>query len=83
MEDNKMDCKEIEFKKPKVKLVGTDGNAYAILAKIRKALRECGQLDKVEKFTKEATSGDYDHLIQTCFKYANIEWIYFKLKKGM
>ena len=60
-------------KKPKVKLSNEDGNAFAIMARIRKALRECVQEDKVDDFLKEATSGDYDHLIETCFKYADIE----------
>lgn len=61
------------IKKPKVKLTEHDGNAFAILARVRKALRENGMVDKVGKFTREATSGNYDHLIQTCFKYADIE----------
>ena len=59
--------------KPKVKLTNEDGNAFSILARVRKALRECGQIDKIKEFTDEATSADYDHLIQTCFKYADIE----------
>lgn len=68
-----MDCKEIEVKKPKVKLTDEDGNAFSILARVRKALRESGQTDKIKEFTDDATSGDYNHLIQTCFKYADIE----------
>jgi len=47
--------------KPKVKLTNEDGNAYSILARVRKALRENGMQDKVEEFTKEARDkhGEY------------------------
>ena len=51
----------------KVKLVGTDGNAFALLAKCRVAGRKAGYTtEQVEAFTKEATAGDYDHLLQIC-----------------
>ena len=59
--------------KPRVKLRNEDGNAYAIMARVRRALIENDQADKVADFLKEATSSDYDHLLQTCFKYADIE----------
>lgn len=61
------------IEKPKVKLTRKDGNACAILSQVIKALREAGMSDKIEEFTKEATSKGYDHLIATCFKYADIE----------
>jgi hypothetical protein len=59
--------------KPTVKLTGVDGNAYNILGIVIRALKDAGQDDLVEKFTEEATSGDYDHLLRTCFEYCDIE----------
>lgn len=56
-----------------VRLAGEDGNAFAILARVRRALREGGRSDLIPEFTKEATSGDYDHLLQTCMKYVEVE----------
>lgn len=56
-----------------VKLVGTDGNAFALIGKVRRALRREGYGDLVEKFTKEATSGDYDHVLQTIMRYVDVE----------
>ena len=56
-----------------VKLVGEDGNAFAILGRCRQACREF--LDKTEwervynEFKGEATSGNYDHLLQTVMKF--------------
>ena len=52
-----------------VELIGKDGNAYAILGEVRKALKKAGHGDLVEEYTKEATSGDYNHLLQTTVKY--------------
>ena len=57
----------------RVKLVGKDGNAYAILARVRSALRRGGRADLVEPFTKEATSGDYYHLLATAMDYVEVE----------
>jgi hypothetical protein len=49
-----------------VKLVGEDGNAFAILGRVAYAMRQAG-IDKAEidAFRAEATSGNYDHLLQT------------------
>lgn len=52
--------------KPKLQLVGTDGNAFAILGKARKAGKRAGwSKEKVNEVLEEAKSGDYDHLLQT------------------
>jgi len=57
-----------------VKLVGTDGNAFAILANMKSALRKHKVSgEDIEAFLKEAMSGDYDHLLQTCMKWVNVE----------
>ena len=55
-----------------VELVGQDGNAFAILGAVSKALRRAGHGDAVDAFMKEATSGDYDHLLQTAVKYVEV-----------
>lgn len=57
-----------------VKLSGEDGNAFAILARVGKALRANKLGGEVwEEFYMEATDGDYDHLLQTVMKYVNVE----------
>lgn len=62
-----------EMKKPKVKLTGTDGNAFAIIGKVREALRKAKYpADKISEFSKEAMSGDYNHLLQTCMKWVDV-----------
>lgn len=55
-----------------VKLVGADGNAFAILGKVSKALRQHGYAHLVADYTNEAMSGDYDHLLQTTMRYVSV-----------
>ena len=63
----------IKYPKIKVTLVGGDGNAFAILGKVMKALRK-GNVppEEVDAFSVEATSGDYDHLLATCMKMVDV-----------
>ena len=58
-----------KFPNVKVQLAGTDGNAFAVLGKVLKALRLAGVPGEDQKeFEAEATSGDYNHLLATCMK---------------
>lgn len=57
-----------------VQLSGEDGNAYAIIGRVRKALQLGGAtMDEVMEFHAEATSGDYDHLLQTCMRWVEVD----------
>lgn len=56
-----------------VRLVGEDGNAFAILGKVNKALKAAGHADLAAEYMKEASSGDYNHLLATTMKYVNVE----------
>lgn len=56
-----------------VQLSGEDGNAFAILGHVRRELRRGGvPAVEVAEFTKEATAGDYDHLLQTCMRWVEV-----------
>lgn len=58
----------------KVRLVGEDGNAFAILGHVSKAMRQAG-ISKQERdaFVAEATAGDYDHLLATCMRWVDFD----------
>lgn len=56
----------------KVKLTGTDGNAFAIIGKVTQALRRNGHSNIVKEFQDKAMSGDYDNLLVTCMEYVNV-----------
>lgn len=57
-----------------VKLIGQDGNAFAVLGLTMKALRRAGvsQAD-IDAFRAEATSGDYNHLLGTVMATVEVE----------
>jgi len=60
--------------KPTVKLTGHDGNAFSIMGRIKQALRRAGaDKEYIDKYLKEATSGDYDNLLAVSMKYADVE----------
>ena len=62
------------YKKPTVKLVGGDGNAFAIIGKTRRALRKAGASpDVIAKYAKEAMGGDYGNVLVTTMKYVNVK----------
>ena len=60
--------------KPTIKLVGRDGNAFAILAECRRAARRAGwESDKINDMLNEMMSGDYNHLLVTAMRYFEVE----------
>jgi hypothetical protein len=60
-------------RKPVVKLIGQDGNAFFILATVRKALLKAGLRKEAEEFIQKATAGDYDNLLKVVLEYVNVE----------
>ena len=57
-----------------VQLSGEDGNAFAILGRTTAALRAAGvSSEEIDAFFAEATSGDYDHLVQTTMRWVHWE----------
>jgi hypothetical protein len=69
----------VDIKFPKhpdvtVELTGGDGNAFFIIAKVRQALQRAKvPAEEVKQFVDEATSGDYDHVLQTCMKWVEVD----------
>ena len=59
--------------KPELELVGQDGNAFFIIGRASGVLRSSGYSQEViTKFQEEASSGDYDHVIQTCMEWFDV-----------
>lgn len=57
-----------------VQLSGEDGNAFAIIGRVRKAMRRADVPNaEIEQFTQECQSGDYDNLLRTCMKWVHVD----------
>ena len=64
---------EVLYPDVSVKLVGEDGNAFAIMGRVSRAMRLAKISSTIIKeFTNEAMSGDYDNVLQTCMKYVKV-----------
>lgn len=55
-----------------VELIGQDGNAFAILGKVKRELVRAGHKDLVDEYMSEAMSGDYSNLLRVTGEYVKI-----------
>lgn len=61
----------------KVRLVGEDGNAYAIVGRVVQAMRRSGIAPlMIDAFRSEAYGGDYDNLLRTCLEWVSCDEFY-------
>jgi hypothetical protein len=59
--------------KPMVKLVGEDGNIFAIVGKCSKALKRAGMPDLAKQMTSEVFAcGSYNEALQIVMKYVEV-----------
>lgn len=57
-----------------VGLSNVDGNALYIIGNCRRAAKKAGlSKEKIDEFTTEAQSGDYDNVLATAFKWFEID----------
>lgn len=75
--DQKMEESISRDRKPRVRLSGMDGNAFAIMGSVKKAMNDFYETrEQANKYFSdyqtEAMSGDYDHLLQTTMKYCEV-----------
>jgi len=62
-----------KFPEVRVQLTGHDGNAFAVLGVVTRALRAGGaSREEVALFYEEATAGDYDHLLATTMRWVEV-----------
>lgn len=57
-------------KKVRLTLVGTDGNAFALLGRFQRAAKAQGWTpEQIRRATLEMTRGDYNHLLSVLMSY--------------
>jgi len=58
----------------KVQLTGRDGNAYAIMSAVSKALRQAGvSEEEINQYQDESMSGDYNNLLRVAAQWVNVQ----------
>jgi hypothetical protein len=63
---------DVKYPDVTVELTGTDGNAFAILGKVKKAISEAHGRDAGSAYFDEATAGDYDALLRVTMQYVDV-----------
>ena len=59
--------------KPTCRLIGTDGNVYSIIGRVRRALEQDGQSNLAREFvTRAFRSKSYDEVLQLCLEYVEV-----------
>lgn len=62
-----------QTQKPRVQLVGRDGNAFAILGACQRAAKAAGWTDEEwQEVHEHMTSADYNHLLATAMEYFEV-----------
>jgi hypothetical protein len=65
---------DVKYPNITVKLIGQDGNAFSILGIVNKALKKNKvSQEEIDLFNKEATNGDYNHLLQIVMKWVSVD----------
>ena len=68
-EEDDEDCPE-EDGDEKYTLVGMDGNAFAVMGYVTRAMRECKfSQAEIDEYRSKAQSGDYDNLLAVSIEY--------------
>ena len=64
---------EVKYPEIEVELTGQDGNAFAIMGVVKRALKQAGVSgEEQDLYFQESTSGDYDHLLQTAMRWVTV-----------
>ena len=73
--DKTLSAVVIPTKQKKLKLVGTDGNAFAVMGRAQEHNRKYKmyQNDIFKQIMKECMAGDYDHLLATLIYFFEVK----------
>ena len=64
----------IDVKYPDIEVELWDGNAFAIIGSVTKALRRSGvSREEIDQYCEESMSGDYDNLLRTTMKWVTVK----------
>ena len=59
--------------RPHCQLSGTNGNVFAVIGRVRRALAAAGQQERAREFVQRAwAAGSYDAVLALCFEYVDV-----------
>lgn len=65
---------EPKFPHVTVKLTEMDGNPFLIMTRVRRAMKDANVAkEDIDAYTADATSGNYDHLLQVTMQTVETE----------
>jgi hypothetical protein len=61
--------------RPECRIVGEDGNVFAIIGRVSRVLKTAGQKQKANEWVARATSGDYTYngVLALMYEYVEVE----------
>lgn len=63
----------VKYPEIEVTLTGTDGNAYAVMGNVSKALRRAKvSQEEIDAYLAESMSGDYNNLLATACRWVSV-----------
>lgn len=63
----------VKYPEVEVQLTGNDGNAYAIMGAVRRALKRAKvSADEIDEYMKQSMSGDYDNLLRVAMSWVTV-----------
>lgn len=63
----------VKYPEIQVELIGHDGNAFAIMSRVKASLRRAGVPSyEIDEYLSESMSGDYDNLLRTASEWVTI-----------
>lgn len=64
----------IKYPEIEVQLTGNDGNAYAIMGAVQKALRRAEvPQHEIEQYLNQSMSGDYNNLLRVAMNWVSVK----------
>ena len=64
---------DIKYPEVAVQLTGQDGNPFAIMGAVGRALRRHGvSAEEISEYETESMSGDYDNLLRTAMRWVSV-----------
>lgn len=62
-----------KIEKPVCRLIGTDGNVFSIIGRVKAALKEAGQGERAKEFVARAfQSRSYEAVLALCSDYVDV-----------